>query len=230
MISEHIKEHAILKTNAAASLTGIVPGAKGGTGVNNGTFTITLAGSLFTTGSFNTTFVQPQTATVTLPNAAVSTLAATNVAQIILGVQSFSNIPTFTALTRTFVYLSAAQTTAANSYNLINFDTVENGGPNFNTSTHAYTCVAPGYIRVSGAIACNTGDSGYFVVCVYKDGVVYKRGTGKVLYNPGSCNAFSMMVPVIAGTVLTIWVYTDGADQLTNADTSTWCQFEMLPN
>ena len=86
------------------------------------------------------------------------------------------------------------------------------------------------YIRVSGAIACNTGDIGYFVVCVYKDGVVYKRGTGKVLYNPGSCNAFSMMVPVIAGTVLTIWVYTDGADQLTNAATSTWCQFEMLPN
>ncbi len=108
MISEHIKEHAILKTHAAASLTGIVPGAKGGTGVNNGTFTITLAGSLFTAGSFNTTFVQPQTATVTLPNAAVSTLAATNVAQIILGVQSFSNIPTFTALTRTFVYLIPA--------------------------------------------------------------------------------------------------------------------------
>jgi hypothetical protein len=50
-----------------ASVTLPLSGANGGTGVNNGTATITLAGNLATTGAFNTTFAQGGTATVTLP-------------------------------------------------------------------------------------------------------------------------------------------------------------------
>ena len=59
------------------AVTGILPGANGGTGVNNSGFTITLAGNLITTGSFNTTFAASATATYTLPTA-TSTLLANN--------------------------------------------------------------------------------------------------------------------------------------------------------
>lgn len=51
-------------------VTGILPGANGGTGVNNGTNLITVAGNLTTTGAFNTTFSQQLSATYTLPRAA----------------------------------------------------------------------------------------------------------------------------------------------------------------
>lgn len=45
----------------------LITGTYGGTGVNNGSFTITLAGNLVTTGAFNTTFAQGATTTQTLP-------------------------------------------------------------------------------------------------------------------------------------------------------------------
>lgn len=48
----------------------------GGTGVNNGAFTLTLAGNLATTGAFNTTFAQGFSGTITLPTA-TSTLYST---------------------------------------------------------------------------------------------------------------------------------------------------------
>lgn len=50
-------------------VTGILPSANGGTGINNGSFTITLAGSLVTTGAFTTTFTAQASATFTLPPA-----------------------------------------------------------------------------------------------------------------------------------------------------------------
>lgn len=49
----------------------------GGTGINNGSNTITLAGNLVTTGAFNTTFAASATGTYTLPSA-TSTLLANN--------------------------------------------------------------------------------------------------------------------------------------------------------
>lgn len=45
----------------------LITGTYGGTGVNNGSNTITLAGNLITTGAFNTTFAASATATFTLP-------------------------------------------------------------------------------------------------------------------------------------------------------------------
>lgn len=59
-------------------VTGVLPGTNGGTGVNNGAFTITLAGNVITTGSFNTTLAQQVNSVVTLPNSATSTLIANN--------------------------------------------------------------------------------------------------------------------------------------------------------
>jgi hypothetical protein len=49
------------------SLSDPLTGTHGGTGVNNGTFTVTLGGNLATTGAFNTTFAQGATTTQTLP-------------------------------------------------------------------------------------------------------------------------------------------------------------------
>lgn len=53
-------------------VTGILPGTNGGTGVNNSTRTITIAGNLITTGAFNTTFAAQATVTTTLPPVATT--------------------------------------------------------------------------------------------------------------------------------------------------------------
>ena len=68
--------------------------------------------------------------TITVPSVAALTMARTDAAQTFAGVQSFSNIPEFTALTRTLVYRAGAQVTAVGAYGIVNFDTIENAGPN----------------------------------------------------------------------------------------------------
>ncbi len=75
-----------LPTWGAVSLTadvsGVLPSASGGTGVNNGSSTITLGGNLVTSGAFATTLVSTNTTSVTLPtsgtlvNSAVATLSS----------------------------------------------------------------------------------------------------------------------------------------------------------
>lgn len=67
-----------------STISGILSGANGGTGVNNSGRTITLGGNLATSGSFNTTFVQQFSGNITLPNGAgtLSTLSR---------VETFSN-------------------------------------------------------------------------------------------------------------------------------------------
>lgn len=67
----------------------IVGGTYGGTGVNNGSNTITLAGNLITTGAFNTTFSQAASTTVSLPSTS-STMARTDAGQTFTGTQVFS--------------------------------------------------------------------------------------------------------------------------------------------
>lgn len=56
-------------------VTGILAGTNGGTGVNNSTRTITIAGNLATVGAFNSTFTMTGTTAVTFPTA--GTLATT---------------------------------------------------------------------------------------------------------------------------------------------------------
>ncbi len=63
-------------TSLALGWTGVLSGARGGTGVANTGFTITIAGNLTTTGAFNTTFATGFTGTITLPTA-TSTLYST---------------------------------------------------------------------------------------------------------------------------------------------------------
>lgn len=67
-------------------VTGILPSANGGTGVNNGSSTVTLGGSLTTSGAFASTFTMTNTTSVTFPTS--GTLATT------------SQLPTPAALTR----------------------------------------------------------------------------------------------------------------------------------
>ena len=52
---------------STADITGVLPAANGGTGVNNSTRTITLGGNLTTSGAFNTTLTATNTTSITLP-------------------------------------------------------------------------------------------------------------------------------------------------------------------
>ncbi len=55
------------QVNLANGVTGVLPSANGGTGVNNGASTITLAGSHVLSGAFTSTFVFTNTTNVTFP-------------------------------------------------------------------------------------------------------------------------------------------------------------------
>lgn len=75
---------AAVLTNATGlplttGVTGLLPGANGGTGVNNGASTITYGGNVVFSGAFNPTFVIPSSSTWTLPSGSdtIVTLTAT---------------------------------------------------------------------------------------------------------------------------------------------------------
>lgn len=55
------------KVDLTAAVSGVLPSANGGTGVNNGSSTITLGGNLTTSGAFATTLTVTGATTVTLP-------------------------------------------------------------------------------------------------------------------------------------------------------------------
>lgn len=74
-------------TSITVGWSGTLSGTRGGTGVNNGSSTITLGGSLTTSGAFASTFTMTGITTVTFPT--TGTLATT------------SQIPTGAALTKT---------------------------------------------------------------------------------------------------------------------------------
>ena len=52
---------------STADITGVLPAANGGTGVNNSTRTITLGGNLVTSGAFSTTLIATNTTSIILP-------------------------------------------------------------------------------------------------------------------------------------------------------------------
>lgn len=79
------------QVNITTDITGILPSANGGTGVNNGIFNIILAGNLTTTGSFNTTFAQTFTGVITLPNA-TSTLATLDLVEAFTNKSSYNGL------------------------------------------------------------------------------------------------------------------------------------------
>ena len=213
----------------------VVAGQYGGTGIANTGKTITLGGSFLTSSAiqFNCTgslaFVGPTTGcTFTLPSSS-AVLARTDAAQTFAGVQSFSSVPVFSALTRTSVYLNAAQTLTVSVYDIVKFDTVEFGS-GFNTGTNTYTVPYTGHLKVTGAIGVNVCSGGLFVVTVYNGSTRVKRCFSSNNYMSGSINPFSVIIPVTAADSITIRVYSSPAAQLFNNSSDTWCQFEMLPN
>jgi hypothetical protein len=88
----------------------LLTGTYGGTGVNNGSNTITIAGNLITTGAFNTTFAASATATYTLPTA-TATLLANN-----LGISGGSTLVGGTASGDNLTLLSTSNATKGNIY------------------------------------------------------------------------------------------------------------------
>jgi hypothetical protein len=65
--STNVSAVTIGAVSLSADVSGILPGTNGGTGENNGAFTISLAGNLATTGAYNATFALGGTATFTMP-------------------------------------------------------------------------------------------------------------------------------------------------------------------
>ena len=197
--------------------------------------TITLGGSFLTSSAItfscsgSVAFVGPTSGvTITLPSTS-AVLARTDASQTFAGVQTFSSVPVFSALTRTSVYLNAAQTLTVSTYDTVKFDTVEFGS-GFNTGTNTYTVPYTGYLKVTGVIGVNVCSGGLFVVTVYNGSTRVKRCFSSNNYMSGSINPFSVIIPVTAADSITIRVYSSPAAQLFNNSSDTWCQFEMLPN
>ena len=79
---------ALVATNVTGlplttGVTGVLPGTNGGTGINNGSSTITIGGNLTTSGAFTTTLTVTANTSVTLPTSGtlLSTATAVTVAQ-----------------------------------------------------------------------------------------------------------------------------------------------------
>ncbi len=84
----------ITKGNWQAS---IISPTYGGSGVNNGTFTTTLAGNFTTSGAFNTTLAFPRSTTYNYPNTANETLAGLGTAQTFTASNTFTPVQKFSS-------------------------------------------------------------------------------------------------------------------------------------
>ncbi|BDB52207.1 hypothetical protein [Flavobacterium ammonificans] len=127
-------------------VTGILPGANGGTGVNNGTKTITLGGNLTTSGAFATTLTATAATSVTLPT--TGTLATLD------GTETLTN-KTLTSPTMTAPTLGVATATSINGLTPTALAT----GFTIAGGTASKTLTVSGDATVSGTTSgTNTGD------------------------------------------------------------------------
>ena len=143
---------AAVLTNATglpltSGVTGILPGANGGTGVDNGTKTITLGGNLTTSGAYATTLTATAATSVTLPT--TGTLAT------LAGTETLTN-KTLTSPTLTTPTLGVASATSVNGLTptaLTTGFTIAGG------STTSKTLTVSDDATVSGTTSgTNTGD------------------------------------------------------------------------
>lgn len=144
----------------------IVSPTYGGTGVNNGSNTITIAGNLATTGAFNTTFAQSVSATMTLPTVAANLVGSS-------GALTSGRIPFVTTngvLTdsSTFLYNGIGVGIGAAPLGLLDLTSASTSGTSFYINNNKSW-------RIVSTGSANTGGAGQLgIVNSTDDPTVYK--------------------------------------------------------
>jgi hypothetical protein len=138
---------------------GIITGQYGGTGVNNGTRTITLGGNLTTSGAFATTLTVTGATNVTLPT--TGTLVNTSVTTL-SSLVSIGTITTGTwnATTIGIAYGGTGQTTAPNAFNALSpmttlGDVIYGGAGGAGTRLAGNTSTTPMFLKQTGTGAAS---------------------------------------------------------------------------
>jgi hypothetical protein len=149
-----------VSSSSLAPLTGIVQPANGGTGVNNGSSTITLAGNLATSGAYPLTLTTTGSTNITLP---------TNGTLVSSTVTTLSNLASIGTIT-TGVWNG---TTIATGYGGTGLTSFTSGGAVYATSTSALT---------TGTLPVASGGTGVTTL----SGLAYGNGTSAFTAATGS--------------------------------------------
>ncbi len=126
----------------------IVTGTYGGTGVNNGSSTITIGGNVVFSGAYAMQFTVPGAYTYTLPSA-TSALARSDAAQTFTGIQAFTS----PAITTSIDTASTSFTAFAGATTLLTIGGTGASASLFAPSTLDATTSTTGAIRTSGGIS-----------------------------------------------------------------------------